>query len=162
MVIAKDTVVILSYRLSRMDGEVLEEAGAQEPAAYLHGGYDAIFPKVEAVLEGKAVGAEVDVVLEPEDAFGEYDAELLRVEPIDRFPAEVEVGMQLEGGSEDGRDVLVYTVTDVAEGKVVVDGNHPLAGQSLRVHCRVEDVRPAAAEEIAHGHAHGQGGHHHH
>lgn len=162
MRIAKDTVVIFSYRLSTLDGEVIEEAAQDEPAAYLHGGYDGIFPKVEAALEGKGSGDEVNVVLEPDDAFGEYDAELVRIEDAGLFPPEVQPGMQFEGASEDGQHHLLYTVTDVADGKVVVDGNHPLAGQSLRVDCRVEEVRAASAEEITHGHVHGPEGHHHH
>lgn len=161
MLIGKDTVVTLTYQLTTLAGEQLEEATTEAPAAYLHGGYDGIFPKVEAALEGKAVGTELDLVLEPDDAFGEYDAELVRVEPLDVFPPEVHVGMQLEGASEDGQHVMLYTVTDVADGKVVVDGNHPLAGQSLRLRCTVGDVRAASAEEVAHGHVHGEHGHHH-
>ena len=92
------------------------------------------------------------------------DAELVRVEPQDRFPAEVKIGMQFEGyDGKDGDDEeqRVYTVTDVADGKVVVDGNHPLAGQRLRFDCTVLDVRAASAEELQHGHVHGEGGHHH-
>jgi len=162
MDIAKDTVVMLSYRLTTLQGELLEEATADAPVAYLHGGYDGIFPNVEAALEGKATGAEADVVLEPQDAFGDYDAELVRMEDLDQFPPEVEVGMQFEGASQDGQHHMLYTVTDVADGKVVVDGNHPLAGHSLRVQCRVEGVRAASAEEVAHGHVHGPEGHHHH
>jgi len=159
--IGKDTVVALTYRLSTLDGELLEEALAESPAVYLQGGYDGIFPRVEAALEGQAAGAELDIVLEPDDAFGEYDAELVRIEPIDAFPEEVKIGMQLEGASDDGEHVMLYTVTDVADGKVVVDGNHPLAGQSLRLTCVVQSVRPASAEEVAHGHVHGEHGHHH-
>ncbi len=162
LLIGKDTVVTLTYQLTTLAGEQLEEATAETPATYLHGGYDGIFPKVEAALEGKSAGAELDIVLEPDDAFGEYDAELVRVEPAHLFPPEVHVGMQLEGASEDGHQVMLYTVTDVAEGKVVVDGNHPLAGQSLRLHCTVSDVRAALPEEVAHGHVHGPHGHHHH
>lgn len=162
MLIGKDTVVTLTYQLSTLAGELLEEATVDAPATYLQGGYDGIFPKVETALEGKEVGAELDLVLEPEDAFGEYDAELIRVEPAHLFPEEVHVGMQLEGASEDGHEVLLYTVTDVADGKVVVDGNHPLAGQSLRLKCRVQEVRAALAEEVAHGHVHGPHGHAHH
>lgn len=161
MLIGKDTVVTLTYQLTTLAGEQLEEATLEAPAAYLHGGYDGIFPKVEAALEGQSVGAELDLVLEPEDAFGEYDAELVRIEPMDVFPEEVHVGMQLEGASEDGHHVMLYTVTDVADGKVVVDGNHPLAGQSLRLRCLVNEVRAALPEEVAHGHVHGPHGHHH-
>jgi FKBP-type peptidyl-prolyl cis-trans isomerase SlyD len=162
MQISKDTVVILNYRLFTLEGELLEEASEDEPAAYLHGGYDGIFPKVETALEGKQAGDRVDVTMEPEDAFGEYDAELVRVESAEQFPREVQVGMQFEGSSGDGHHHLLYTVTDVADGKVVVDGNHPLAGQSLRVECVVHSVRAALPEEIEHGHVHGPGGHHHH
>ncbi len=161
MQIGKDTVVALTYRLSTLDGELLEEAVAESPAVYLQGGYDGIFPRVEAALEGQGIGAELDLVLEPDDAFGEYDAELVRIEPVDVFPEEVKIGMQLEGASDDGEHVMLYTVTDVADGKVVVDGNHPLAGQSLRLQCAVLGVRAASAEEIAHGHVHGEHGHHH-
>ena len=161
MQIGKDTVVALTYQLSTLDGELLEEAVLEAPAVYLQGGYDGIFPRVEAALEGQGVGAELDLVLEPDDAFGEYDAELVKVEPADVFPEEVKVGMQLEGVSEDGEHVMLYTVTDVADGKVVVDGNHPLAGQSLRLQCVVRSVRLASAEEIEHGHVHGEHGHHH-
>lgn len=161
MNIAHNTVVTISYRLSTTGGEVLEATEAQEPTAYLHGGYDGIFPKVEQALHGKGIGDEVDVLLEPDDAFGEYDADLVRVEPAHLFPDNVQAGMQFEGASEDGEHMMIYTVTDVADGKVVVDANHPLAGQSLRVQCRVEAVREASAEELSHGHVHGAGGHHH-
>jgi len=159
--IGKDTVVTLTYQLTTLSGELLEEATLESPAVYLHGGYDGIFPKVEESLEGKATDDELDVVLEADDAFGEYDAELVRVEPAHLFPKEVQVGMQLEGASEDGEHVMLYTVTDVAEGQVVVDGNHPLAGQSLRLQCRVRDVRAALPEEVEHGHVHGAHGHPH-
>jgi FKBP-type peptidyl-prolyl cis-trans isomerase SlyD len=162
MQVSKDTVVTLTYQLSTLKGEMLEEANQDHPAAYLHGGYDGIFPKVEAALEGQEVGAEADVMLEPDDAFGEYDAELVRMEEASLFPPEVQVGMQFEGVSEDGHHHLLYTVTDIADGKIVVDGNHPLAGQSLRVKCKVVEVRAALAEEIEHGHVHGPEGHHHH
>ncbi|MDP2433704.1 MAG: peptidylprolyl isomerase [Pseudomonadota bacterium] len=161
MKIGKDTVVTLTYQLTTLSGELLEEATLESPAVYLHGGYDGIFPKVEASLEGKATGDELDVVLEPDDAFGEYDAELVRVEPAHLFPQEVQIGMQLEGASEDGEQTMLYTVTDVAEGQVVVDGNHPLSGQSLRLQCRVQDIRAALPEEAEHGHVHGAHGHHH-
>lgn len=161
MKIGKDTAVTLTYQLTTLSGELLEEATLESPAVYLHGGYDGIFPKVEESLEGKITGDELDVVLEPNDAFGEYDAELVRVEPAHLFPQEVQIGMQLEGASEDGENVMLYTVTDVAEGQVVVDGNHPLSGQSLRLQCRVQDIRAALPEEVEHGHVHGAHGHHH-
>jgi len=159
--IFSNTVVTLTYRLFSAAGELIEESSG--PITYLHGGHHGIFPKVEAALAQKTVGDRCSVTLEPEDAFGEYDADLVRVEPSDRFPAEVKVGMQFEGyASKDGgeEEGIVYTVTDIAEGKVVVDGNHPLAGQRLRFDCTVLDIRPATAEEMEHGHVHGEGHHH--
>jgi FKBP-type peptidyl-prolyl cis-trans isomerase SlyD len=99
--------------------------------------------------------------LTPADAFGEYDAQLVRIEARDQFPAEVDVGMQFQGQSSDKGEVIVYTVTDIAEGKVVVDGNHPLAGQTLNFECTIADVRAATQEELTHGHVHGAHGHHH-
>ncbi len=167
MNIFSNTVVTLSYKLFSTTGELIEESA--QPITYLHGGHHGIFPKIEAALAQKKVGDLCSVTLEPEDAFGEYDAELVRVEPQERFPAEVKVGMQFEGyagqgndqDDEAGDDQRVYTVTDVADGKVVVDGNHPLAGQRLRFDCTVLGVRPASAEEMAHGHVHGEHGHHH-
>jgi FKBP-type peptidyl-prolyl cis-trans isomerase SlyD len=100
-------------------------------------------------------------MLEPEDAFGEYDAELVRVETPDRFPDDVKVGMEFEEAvDEDESATRIFTVTDIADGKVVVDGNHPLAGQRLRFDCRVLDVRQATPDELEHGHVHGPGAHH--
>jgi len=158
--VTNDTVVTLTYELLDSDGELIESS--ETPFAYLHGGYDGIFPLVERELTGKNVGEQCRVRLEPEDAFGDYDAELVRLEPRGKFPGNLEVGMRFEGRGEESGTTVVYTVTDVAEDKVVVDGNHPLAGQTLQFFCTVTDVRAATAEELAHGHVHGEGGHHHH
>jgi FKBP-type peptidyl-prolyl cis-trans isomerase SlyD len=159
MPIDRGKVVTLAYELRDCDGEVLE--GGHAEMAYLHGGFGGIFPKVEEALEGKDVGHEVDITLEPEDAFGDYDAELLRVEPRARFPAEVEVGMQFEGvPGDDDEAAHIYTVTDVAADAVVVDGNHPYAGERLWFKCSVKGVRAATREELQHGHVHGDLGVH--
>jgi FKBP-type peptidyl-prolyl cis-trans isomerase SlyD len=161
MQINRGTVVTLDYELKNADGEALEEEGAQ--VAYLHGGYGGIFPKVEEALEGKGVGAEAAVTLEPDDAFGEYDAELVRVEARERFPQELEVGMQFEGVPGDREDeAVIYTITDITSDKVIVDGNHPLAGERLWFKGTVRDVRPATPEELTHGHVHGDMGVHTH
>jgi FKBP-type peptidyl-prolyl cis-trans isomerase SlyD len=159
MAIAKNTVVSLNYELADAQGELIERT--EHPISYLHGGYDGIFPLVEAELQGKQTGDTCSVRLEPEDAFGEYDAELIRVEPRHLFPRNVAVGMQFEGAPEGSRHAMLYTVTDVTEEQVVVDANHPLAGKALQFSCTVTDVRPASQEEIHHGHVHGPGGHHH-
>jgi FKBP-type peptidyl-prolyl cis-trans isomerase SlyD len=159
MQIAQDTVVSLNYELLDSQGEMIEKTDA--PIDYLHGGYDGIFALVEQALNGKTTGDTCDVYLQPVDAFGEYDASLVQVEPRAKFPEKIEVGMRFQGGDENSDHAVVYTVTDVADEKVVVDGNHPLAGMALRFKCTVAAVRAATAEEITHGHVHGAHGHHH-
>ena len=92
----------------------------------------------------------------------EFEEDLVRLEPRESFPADIEIGMQFVGSPVDGSEEMLYTVTDVAEDKVVVDGNHPYAGQAVHFQCVVADVRAATADEVAHRHAHGAHGHHHH
>lgn len=161
MHIARNTIVTLKYSVKDSDGNMVDPGNA--PLVYLHGGYGGIFDRIEEELQGKAAGDSLEVRLEPDDAFGEYDAELVTVEPRKLFPENIEVGMQFERGDEDGADEgMLFTITDIAEDKVVVDGNHPLAGTTLLFSCTVTEVRAASADEVAHGHAHGEHGHHHH
>jgi len=161
MRIAKDTVVSLRYELFDAEGELLEKVDA--PVSYLHGGYDGIFPLVEEALHDKAIGAQCSVTLKPDDAFGEYDHELVQVEARGAFPEDIAIGMQFEGGPEgaDEEDFSLYTVVEINDDEVTVDGNHPLAGKTLSFNCTVTGVRPATAEELMHGHVHGEGGYVH-
>jgi FKBP-type peptidyl-prolyl cis-trans isomerase SlyD len=161
MKIAKDTVVSLNYELFDSTGELLERV--EEQISYLHGGYDGIFPLVEEALHGKNVGDQISVTMEPDDAFGEYDHNLVEVEPRSSFPKEVSVGMQFEGAPEasEDEDFLLFTVVEVTDDEVTVDGNHPLAGKTLTFNCTVTGVRPATGEELEHGHVHEPGGHVH-
>ncbi len=154
MQVAKDTVVTLDYNVTDPDGELVD--AGKEPLVYLHGGHDDIFPMIEEALQGKKVGETVVVKMQPDDAFGEYDADLIQVEPRKTFPKELEVGMQFEGLPESGDedDAIIYRVTEIADDKVVLDGNHPLAGMALVFTCTVTGVRPASAEELEHGHVH--------
>jgi len=157
MKIAKNTVVTVHYTLSDAQGNLIEEGG--EPMVYLHGDYENTLPKIEEALDGKEPGYQTMLQVEPADAFGEYDPQLLKIEPRNRLPTPLEVGMQFEGtpeGDEDGEDSLIFTVTDIADDKVVLDGNHPLAGMALRFTLNVAEVRAATAEEIAHQHVHGE------
>lgn len=161
MVIEQNAVVTLEAELKDSDGSAL--GSESETMVYLHGQHGGIFPLVEQGLTGKHVGEAFSISLQPEDAFGEYDEELIRVEPQSVFPANVTVGMQFEGvppGEVDDR-WIVYTVTDIADGQVVIDGNHPLAGERLLFSCVVKDIRAATAEELSHGHVHGAHGVHH-
>ena len=135
---------MVSLRVELHDAQGVKLQAPSE-LTYLHGGYGELLAALERALEGKAPGDSIRVQLEPEDAFGEYDADLLRVEPAERYGKGIAVGMEVE---EDSR---FYTVTDVADGKVVLDGNHPLAGMALRFSCEIVTVRTAKAEEISRG-----------
>jgi len=157
MNIFANTVVTITFRLFDTDNQLLEEAS--EPITYLHGGHSGIFPKVEQALNLKQPGESVSVTLDPDDAFGEYDPQRMRIEPVGNLPPDVQVGGYLVA-DQDGEEV-VWRVTGIADGKAVLDANHELAGQRLRFDCTIVDVRPATQEEIAHGHVHGAGGHHH-
>ena len=160
MQIAMNTVVSMTYELKDADGNTLEKSN--DPIAYLHGGHDNIFPKVEEAIHGKNVGDSVEITLDPADAFGDYDEGLVQIEPLSAFPEKnIKEGMQFEGEDESG-EVIIYTVTNIADGKVVVDGNHPWAGQRVLFMATIKDVRDANQEEIEHKHVHGPGGHHHH
>jgi FKBP-type peptidyl-prolyl cis-trans isomerase SlyD len=151
MKIDKNTVVSLSYELKNIDGKVLDSSA--DPVNYLLGGYDNIFPKVEQALMGKNKGDLVSVDLQPEDAFGDYDEALLQIEPASVFPADaLKVGVQFEGEDPTG-DIILYTVTDIADGKVVLDGNHPAAGERLIYSGKIMGVRVASKEELTIEHA---------
>jgi len=165
MKIEKNTIVSLRYKLTDAQNNVIEEPDS--PMVYLHGGYEGTFPKIETLLDGQDIGYEATIQLEPSEAFGEYDPELLKIEPRTRFPEPLEVGMQFEGvpdadqESEEAEEAdsdeepLIYTVTDVADNQVVLDGNHPLAGMALRFWVQVEDVRAATEDEIQNRHPEG-------
>lgn len=160
MQIIKNTVVTLDYRVIDADGKLVDEGS--HPLSYLHGGYSGIFSVIEAALDGKTVGDKLELKLQPADAFGDYDADLIRIEPRDAFPEQIEVGMQIEGATAEEEDGMLYTITDIVDDKVVVDGNHPLAGIALVFNCTVTGVRQASDEEIAHEHIHGASCDHHH
>jgi FKBP-type peptidyl-prolyl cis-trans isomerase SlyD len=156
MHIAKDTAVTLRYTLTDARGKVR----ATDTTSYLHGGYENLFAKVEAALEGQAAGFAVTVDLTAEEAFGVRDESLVRTIPKAEFPPGVKVGGTLEGVSDRG-EATAFTVLKIKGPVVHLDGNHPLAGEALRFACKVLDVRQATAEEITHGHVHGDHGHHH-
>lgn len=147
MRIELNTWVTVRYRLYDSQGESLEEG--EREWTYLHGGYGAVFPKIEAALAGHEPGHTTTLYLEPEDTFGDYDASLLRIAPRDRFPPGLEAGMTFESVPGEPADGELYTVTDLTDDTVVLDGNHPLAGMALRFDLEIEDVRAATDEEIA-------------
>jgi FKBP-type peptidyl-prolyl cis-trans isomerase SlyD len=158
MKITKDTIVTLTFRATDAHGKVLEDG--KTPRAYLHGGHGNTLPGIEKALEGQEAGYAATLVLAPEDAFGERDESLATSIPKRDFPPGVKVGAQLQGTNEQGEQ-QAFTVMKIKGDTVLLDGNHPLAGQTLHFAVKVLEVKAASAEEVAHGHAHGAHGHHH-
>lgn len=152
MEITPQCVVALTWTLKDTLGEVLDEL--DEPVEFLLGGKD-LLARIEEALQGHEAGDRLDLHLEPEEAFGDYNEQLVFLEPRELFPTGLEEGMTFEGipegGSKDApRDVL-YTVTEIYPEQVVLDGNHPLAGIAIRLALKVEAVREATEEEVGRG-----------
>lgn len=158
MNIVKDTAVTLLFTVSESNGKVIENG--KTPISYLHGGYDNLLPKIEAALEGQAPGFKTKLELAPEDGFGVRDESLLKTISKKDFPPGVKVGASMQGLTDSGEE-KIYTVLKIKGDQVMLDGNHPLAGKTLRVGMQVLEVRVATAEEVAHRHVHGDHGHHH-
>jgi FKBP-type peptidyl-prolyl cis-trans isomerase SlyD len=146
MKIDQSALVSLDVTMYDAQGNLLERS--DEPLVYLHG-HDDILPRIEEALAGKEAGAQVALQLEPEDAFGDYDPALILLMPLENLGDGVEVGMRVEGDGGQGVAGRIFTITDIAEGMAVLDGNHPLAGLALRFDITVMDVRRASEEELA-------------
>ena len=161
MTIAQQKVVTIHYKVVDVaSGETIDSSEGGQPMTYLHGAQN-IIPGLEAALEGKSAGDELEVTIAPEDAYGEYSEERVQKVPMEAFEGveKVEPGMAFTAQTKHGPINLI--VTEVDEAVVTVDANHPLAGKSLQFSVKVESVRDASEEELAHGHVHGEGGHHH-
>lgn len=160
-VVKDDSVVTISYTLSSQDGELLDSSEENGDLQYIHG-YEGIMPGLERALEGKPVGHSVDLVLSGDDAYGEYDENLIYSFSRDDFPKDLELEPGLEFEAEIGDALRYCVVEDISEdGMVQVNANHPLAGMKLRVSATVLAVRDATEEELDHGHVH-DGEHEHH
>jgi FKBP-type peptidyl-prolyl cis-trans isomerase SlyD len=160
MQIADKMVVTIDYTLKDDNGTVLDSS-TEGNFAYLHGAHN-IIPGLENALSGKSAGDEVEVSVSPAEGYGERNDSMIQSVPRDMFDSEqeIQVGMQFHAQSPEG-EMIVVTVTDVADDDITVDGNHPLAGVNLNFGVKVVDVREANQEEIEHGHVHGPGGHQH-
>lgn len=159
MIISDDSVVSIDYILRSDSGEIIDSSAEGEPLVYLHG-HEQIVPGLEAVLAGKQKGDALKVTVPPEHGYGDHDPDGVVRVPTSAMPMpEPEIGMELLIRSENGQEAPVRIVGVDAE-HVTIDGNHPLAGKDLHFEVKVLDVRAATAEELAHGHVHGPGGHH--
>ena len=159
MKITKNTAVTLRLKVTDAKGLVLDDG--KTPTSYLHGGYENVFPKLEAVLDGQEPGFQTTIELAPEDAFGERDESLVQTMPKAEFPPGVKVGGQIQRFNAETGGARYFFVTKIKGPVVMLDGNHPMAGRALRFDMKVVDVREATAEEIEHQHVHGEHGHNH-
>lgn len=160
MTITKDTVVSMTYLLKNNEGEILDQSG-DEPLIYLHG-HENIVPGLEKALEGLAVGATTEASVPPAEGYGEYDPKLKFAIPTERMGDEIPpLNALLQLKNQAGQTFVARVVATDAE-KISLDANHPLAGEHLNFQVTITDVRKAEPEEIAHGHVHGPGCHHHH
>jgi len=160
MQIAKDSVVQIHYTLKNDAGDVLDSSQGSDPLAFLQG-HGNLISGLENALEGKRAGDKLNVSIAPADGYGLRDESLIQDVPRSAFQGidQVEVGMQFHADSNHGPRLV--TVTKVSDKTVTVDGNHPLADQTLHFDVQVVEVRAATDEELTHGHVHGPGGHHH-
>lgn len=159
MSIRKDSVVTFHYTLKDDGGTLIDRSSQGEPLAYLHG-HGNLVAGLERELEGKSTGDQLSVSIPPGEGYGEYSKALVQTIPRRALKgiANITVGMRLQAQTEQGPKAV--TVTNVTGDLVTIDANHPLAGKNLNFDVRIEDVRDATAEELAHGHVHGPGGHH--
>lgn len=161
MQIAENTIVAIHYTLTNAAGEKLDSSAEQnEPLTYLHG-HGNIIPGLESALLGKQAGDTLNVEVAPQDGYGEHHEQMIQQVPRSAFEGvdTLEPGMQFQ--ADTGAGMRLFTITTIAGDEVTIDGNHPLAGETLNFDVEVVEVRDASAEEIEHGHAHGAGGHEH-
>lgn len=158
MQITDNTAVSIHYTLTNNGGEQLDTSIGDEPLVYLHGAGN-IIPGLEAALAGKNVGDKLNVTIAPEEAYGAIDENMVQVVSRKMFEGmDIEVGMQFHADVSYGAGII--TITEIDGDDVTIDGNHPLAGESLTFDVEVIDVRPATEDELSHGHVHGSGCHH--
>ncbi len=153
---------VFTFHYSVMDthGEVLDTSSDSEPLSFLEG-TGQIIPGLESAIKNLKVGDKKDIQVKADDAYGARDEELVVEVTRDDLPhADIAVGDVFQGGSEDEPQIL--TVVALNDTHVTLDGNHPLAGKDLKFSVEMVAIRPATADELSHGHAHGPGGHHHH
>ena len=157
MKVEENKVISLEFTMTDDKGEVLDSSLENGPFVYIQG-TNSIVPGLESEVNGKAIGTEFDITLKPEEAFGEIDEESIMVLPKADFKdveAELEVGMELEmADEEDPEQSYLVAITEMTEDEVKIDGNHPLAGLTLRFVGKVSEIREATAEELEHGHIH--------
>ena len=161
MKVGKDKVVLMHYTLKNDAGDVIDSSDGADPLPFLQG-HGNIIPGLESALEGSKVGDKLEVSIKPEEGYGVRMKDAIQEIPSSALKGvdDVKVGMQLQSEDKDGNAFLV-SVTKIEDDKITVDGNHPLAGQTLHFSVSIESIRKAEAEELSHGHVHADGQHNH-
>jgi len=157
---AAGMVVTMHYTLTDGQGEVLDSSRGGTPMTYLHG-HQNIIPGLERALEGTGTGHKAKVTVEPAEGYGEKNPEAVFEAPREHFPPDLELKPGVRVSADGPNGPISFLVVDVNEKTATLDGNHPLAGQTLHFDVEVVEVRAATDEEKEHGHVHGEGGHHH-
>jgi FKBP-type peptidyl-prolyl cis-trans isomerase SlyD len=160
MIITQDSVVQLHYRVSEAQ-DLIEDSASGEPMLYLHG-HQNMLPAIEQALAGKAAGDELRLVVAPKDAYGERDENAIQSVQVKHLKGAKKWAPGMTAIIETEQGPRQVKIVKMGMFKADVDVNHPLAGKTLTFELKVVSVRAASAEEVAHGHAHGVGGHHHH
>jgi len=158
--ITKNKVVSIHYTLTNNGGEVIDSSNGEDPLAFIYG-LGQIIPGLEKELDGKATGDKFQVSIPPEEAYGVRNDQMVQKVPKTEFEEveTVQVGMQFQVDTPNGP--MILTVVEILENELVLDANHPLAGETLNFDVEVSAVRDATQEELDHGHVHGPGGHSH-
>jgi FKBP-type peptidyl-prolyl cis-trans isomerase SlyD len=161
MAIAANKVVTMNFVLTDDDGNVLDATDKDGPFSYLSGN-NMVLPKLEEAVSGMIIGTKKNLRLEAADAYGVYNEQIVQIVGKENFPKdfELEVGMSYVASNPDGAQ-MPFVITEVRNEDVTIDFNHPLAGKNLNFDIELLDIRDATSEELAHGHVHGPGGHHH-
>jgi len=156
--VTRDTVVSMNYTLTDASGNVLDASNG-EPMEYLQG-YQNIIPGLETALEGLKAGDRKQVTVQPSDGYGQHNPDLIFAMPLSQFGGQTpQTGMMVQLQSPEGE--MMATIAKIENEQVILDANHPLAGQVLNFDVEIVGIRSASQEELSHGHPHGPDGHHH-
>ncbi len=158
--VVKNSVVTINYTLTNNNGEVLDSSKANGPLAYLHG-HDNIIPGLEKEMEGKTKGDKFKTTILPKDGYGDIRSDMVQNVPKSQFEEgeKLEIGMQFQ--VQAGEETLIVAIKEINDDTVTLDGNHPLAGQTLHFEVEINEIREATKDELEHGHIHGESCHHH-
>ena len=158
--IEQDTVASVHYTGTFVDGEVFDSSEGRDPLVFLVG-HGQMISGFEQEILGASVGEKREFTLTPDRAYGVRDEDAVQQIEKSQFPEDMDLQVGMVVGAHSDQGPIQFTIKEINEDIVTADFNHQMAGMTLRFNVEVIEVRPASEEELAHGHAHGPGGHHH-